>query len=179
MLCDTCDTEGPHGRGGDCGWLAKKGGMFHGGGDLKGSLNSRWLGWVEDHGGTAGWTCVVKGDRAWFRDHWAGGSVRGCRGRPLRMVTGLEAWGDLSWFRGFPPLLFLSLKIKNILHFIAKLVLWNISFIWNSPFPSDSGWRSGLGGFLAKDLGCCQDPNWWTCSVCKAVSERSITWRYR
>ena len=28
MLCDTRDTEGPHGRGGDCGGLAKKGGSF-------------------------------------------------------------------------------------------------------------------------------------------------------
>lgn len=28
MLCDTRDTEGPHGRGRDCGGLAKKEGSF-------------------------------------------------------------------------------------------------------------------------------------------------------
>lgn len=38
-----------------------------------------------------------------------GDQGEGCRGRPLWMVMGLEVWGDLAWFRGFPSLLFASL----------------------------------------------------------------------
>ena len=123
MLCDTRDTEGPHGRGGDCGGLAKKGGSFmeeeiskcpstRGGLDewrITGGLQALPVQWRETEPGSE---TTELGDQG-----------EGCRGRPLWMVMGLEVggiWHGLEDSLPSSSLLFLSFKIKNILYLMVS-----------------------------------------------------------
>lgn len=73
-------------------WL-KKGGQLHGGGDLKVSLNSRWLGWSGGSMGTAG-LCLCSEEQSLVQRPPSWGSVRRMQGRPLWMVMGLRPGGS-------------------------------------------------------------------------------------